>query len=45
MSSWSWCDPSDTEVGWSWCDRPVSKKSEEYPEEDYWWAADGPQDI
>lgn len=45
MSSWSWCDPKDTEGGWSWCDRPVSKKREEHDEEEYWWAADGPQDI
>lgn len=44
MSSWSWCDPSNTEVGWSWCDGPVSKESE-HSEEEYWWAADGPQDI
>lgn len=45
MSRWSWCDEPDTEVGWSWCDRPVSKKSKEHDEEDYWWAANGPQDI
>lgn len=44
MSRWSWCDPSDTEVGWSWCDGPVVKDSK-HDEEDYWWAADGPQDI
>lgn len=45
MSRWSWCDPTDTEGGWSWCDRPVVKKREEHSKEEYWWAADGPQDI
>lgn len=45
MSSWSWCDPKDTEGGWSWCDRPVSKKREEHSEEEYWWGEDFGCDV